>query len=316
MKKILIFLVTISQSLCFLFQASSQPAKAIASEQSTYGYYKALSSCLLFRTSDILNMSIENIFFIVPEGYFVKKISDTNTTTLKVTYGGKYGFVSKERIKSVSFLPKTKYLDGITFSISSMSGTQLWKIPSTENQSNILIRFIPAGTSGITYVAEASGEIPTGSSSNKWYYCLYSPGNDTTSVYEGYIHSEKTSSLSAIPPNLEDDPSNQNENNKTDTSSFLFLRPVLISFLSITIISLIIVLFLSSKRKAKEDEYLSNQKEYHEEKSKPKRNDISKYKNHSYTLKDKFESFFYKEETKPKKHIVFESLDSDDDEYL
>lgn len=311
MKKIIVILISFILLLNNNYQTS---ITSLASYQTnTYGYYKALSSCLLFKTSDILDISIDNVYFIVPEGYFVKKISDTNTTTLKVSYQGKYGYVNKDRIKSVSFLPQTKYLEGITFSISSMSGTQLWKTPSTSNTSNILVHFIPAGTSGITYIAEATGEVPAGSSSSKWYYCLYSPGNDATSVYEGYIHSEKTTSLSTIPQNLEDEPTTSQNDNNNSSTQFGTIKPILIAFSLIMLLSLSIVILLSNKRKLKDDNTESHQ---HKSQEKPTKNTISKYKNKNYTLKDKFESFMYKEEEKPKRKILFDSLDSDDDELL
>ena len=85
-----------------------------------YGYMKALSSCLFFKTSDITNMSLENIYFTIPEGYFVKKIYDLSQTTIKVTYNNKVGYVMSERVKLVSFLPTVKYLDNITFDILSI----------------------------------------------------------------------------------------------------------------------------------------------------------------------------------------------------
>ena len=206
MKNFIIFFAQLSVIICSLPSTTIKPNFTYAQTQNTsYGYYKCLSACLFFKTSDITDMNISNIYFLIPEGYFVKKIDDISPSTIKVSYGTKTGYVMSERVKSVSFLPRVKYLENITFDINPTSGTQLWLTPSSKDNSNIVVKLIPAGTKNLTYIAKVNGEIPTGSTSSVWFYCYYSPAYEPTSVYEGYIHSEKTINLTEIPQNKEDE---------------------------------------------------------------------------------------------------------------
>jgi len=323
-------------TLC-LFCYSAHPISAIVKADTNnfdqnYGYYKALSSCLLFKTSDVSNMDITNVLFIIPEGYFVKKISEISTTTLKVSYNSISGYVMTERVKLVSFLPKAKYLEGITFDIVQSSGTQIWKLPSSNDSSNILYSHIKSGTINIKYIAEARGEIPTGATSPVWYYCHYSPESDPTSVYAGYIHKEKTTNLTTIPLNTEDDViiKNESEINETDTLNLdATVKTILICLISLPLLSIIIVLLLSSRRKAKikkiiEQENMTetstneNNYDYEDKLVKEHRNSkkISDFKNKKYSIKDKFNNFVFEEEVDNKNQFSFSNISFDDDEDL
>ncbi len=329
MKKIkLFFLSIVSIAFATSFQVMS-PLTAFATNSSTgYGYMKCLSSCLLFKTSDITDMSLDNLYFVVPEGYFVKKVKDISETTIEVTYNGKTGFVMSERVTSVDFLPKTKYLQNITFDISSYSGTQLWNKPTTSGSSNILVKHIPAGTKHITYVADIRGEIPAGSTSPVWYYCYYSPASDPTSVFEGYIHSEKTTSLSVIPPNTEGNPQpplqNETNTNQAEITTRGTVEIILIALIALPILTIIVLLFLSSKRKDKQDaithemERMANDKDIAPiTRENHKKGKISDFKNKRFSLKNSFENFMYTTPPETSKmNINFDPLDEIDDDDL
>ena len=332
MRKFINFLFSLGLLITIIF---AQPkfkliANANSSLATNYGYYKVLSSCLFFKTSDITDMSYENVYYIIPEGYFVKKISDISATTIKVSYGNKTGYVMSERVKLVSFLPNQKYLDNITFDILSSSGTQLWSKPSSEEQANIIVKLVPSGTKSITYIASARGEIPAGATSSIWYYCYYSPANDPTSVYEGYIHSEKTTNLTDIPKNLEDDEIITNDYTGDQDANTLSLpstlQIILISLISLPLLVIIILLITSSKRKEKLrllEELNLNNDDYSASalKDPPIQRTSSKQvkelKNKKFSIKSSFDKFMY-EQPKPtdKTKFIFENLDIDDDEDL
>ncbi|MBQ9790655.1 MAG: hypothetical protein IJW24_03570 [Clostridia bacterium] len=333
MKKLLSFLSSsLILVLCSIAPANFPSAKAY-NQTSSYGYMKCDSSCLFFKTSDITNMNIDNIYFIIPEGYFVKKISEVSSTTIQVSYMNKTGFVMTERVREVDFLPEIKYLQNITFDISSFSGTQLWSVPSTEDSSKILVKIIPAGTKKLTYVAEARGEIPVGSTSPVWFYCYYSPVSDPTSVFEGYVHSEKTSSLSPIPENLEGKILETTESQNQNTSSSHTTLPktveiVLISLIALPILVILVLLFLSGRRKEKAANIAaSNSDNFHEldntpisRKNTQPKNDINYLKNKKFSLKKSFDNFMFeptcKNSENHKTTIAWDSLEDNDDDDL
>ena len=154
-------------------------------------YAKAKANCYLFKTSDITDASYRNVEYIIPETYFVKILNDINDSVKKVQYNNKIGYVSSDSIFVVDFVPVMPSLDGVFFDISDGVGTHLRKSPTADDSSNVIM-VIPAGTKSVCYIASIIGTIPTGGSSNVWYYVTYSPSSDPTSVYEGYVYSLKT----------------------------------------------------------------------------------------------------------------------------
>ena len=333
MKKFLLILFIIL-NFCNGHTIISSGAKASSFDPTTaesstnYGYYKVLSSCPLFKTSDITNTTLDNIYFIVPETYFVKKISDISASTIKVSYSGKIGYVMTERVRLVSFLPNEKYLKGITFDISKLSGTQMWSTPSSNDMTKIIFKHIEAGTTNISYIASTNGEIPPGATSPVWYYCTFSPANDPTSVYEGYIHSEKTTNLSQILENSEDD---KVYNELSQTTKTLFGLPksietILIVFVSIPLLSTIVIIYLNSRRKNKqksmnETDFNDTQHQFASiNKSQKSNNSISKFRGKKYSMKEKFDNFMFEssQNTTPSNQnkFKFSNLDIIDDDDL
>ncbi len=215
-------------------------------------YGKAKQNCYLFKTSDITDSSFRNVLFIVPETYFVTVLDQINSMICKVEYKNRIGYVSVDSISIVNFVPSVPTLENITFDIPDQVGTQIRVAPVAEDTSNIL-KVIPASTKSIQYIATIIGEIPTGGTSNIWYYCLYTPSADPTSVYEGYVYSGKTQNLSNIPKNTEaaseipPDDANDESNNIVIND---LVKGVLIALICIPIV-LIFILLVSSNRKKK-----------------------------------------------------------------
>lgn len=224
-------------------------------------YAKAKESCFLFKTSDVTDASFRNVVFIVPETYFVIVLSDVNTMVKKVQYNNKIGYVSTDSVVEVDFLPINPTLEGVTFDIPDSVGTHLRSAPSADNNSNVLM-VIPAGTKSVNYVASIIGTVPTGGSSNIWYYVIYSPMSDPTSVYEGYVYGSKVVNLSEIFINEEgNEEIKTDENDKTESSFVLndTVRTVLIVLICLPII-LVFVLLVVGNKKSKNNKILEGYK--------------------------------------------------------
>lgn len=194
-----VFASQVSSTLSGLTFAS-QSSNTISSS----GYAKVQQNCLLFKSDDTLNSTYQNVYFEIPESYFVNILSKVNDTTYKVKYGEIIGFVDASKITTVSLTPKEPTLEDIFFNINTDAGTQIRTSPDASDSLNILTT-IPSGTEGIKYIAKINATIPSGGASNVWYYAEYTPTNNPTRVYTGYIYSERTANLTNIPTNLETD---------------------------------------------------------------------------------------------------------------
>ncbi len=163
-------------------------------------YAKAKENCILYKSSNLEN-NLTNEYFDIPLSYFVTILATVSDTVYKVSYKEFVGYCSADNLTIVSFTPSTSTLENITFDICSDAGTQIWSLPS--DQSGNKLTTVPADTLCLEYIASITGEIPSGGTTNLWYYARYTPASFSTKVYEGYIYSEAATNLTHIPTNLE-----------------------------------------------------------------------------------------------------------------
>ena len=165
-------------------------------------YAKCLSNCILYKSLEMKD-DLNEIYFVLPESYFVIILDKIDNQIYKVQYDKFIGYVYSKYVTIATFTPIVKFLENITCDIKPSSGTQVWSNPSTGG--NILTT-IQANEKNINYISFVYGEIPTGGESNIWYYINYTPSTNVTNVYEGYIYSENVTNLSEIVFNAESNP--------------------------------------------------------------------------------------------------------------
>ncbi len=203
-------------------------------------YAKASAGCVLYKSDD-LNNNINNIYFVIPETYFVSVLEVVSDACMRVQYGTYVGYVSTDTLVVATFIPIVKTLDNIKFDIKETSGTQIWSTPSSNNK---VLTTIPAGTKNVNYISFAYGDIPSGGESNIWYYVSYTPKSNSTNVYEGYVYSENVTNLSEIVANTESNPEtilpNDGDDNILTISSSV--RTLLIALISIPVILLFAII--------------------------------------------------------------------------
>ena len=232
MKKIVIFLLFL-----IMIPISNKNMNLCFSKSETTTYAKALENCVLYK-SENLTESPDNVFFIVPESYFVILLESVSDECFKVQYQKYIGYVSSKSVIVSTFIPIVKFLDNITFDIKETSGTQVWNKPNTDGR---VLTTISAGSKNIHYIAYVYGNIPSGGESNLWYYVSYTPSPNSTNVYEGYVYSENTTNLSSIVYNTECNPEViENQNNDGDT----FYVSSTIKTIVVVIIAVPIILFI------------------------------------------------------------------------
>jgi len=216
-------------------------------------YAKAKSNCILYKTKDINNNSPSNIYFFVPESYFIC-VLEQQDNIVKARYSSFVGYVDASFVSIVSFVPKKPYLENVFINIFANSGTQLRTQPIIDN--NNVLATMPAGTPNLNYIAKTAGETPVGGVSNVWYYVEYSPEFSPTEVFAGYIYSERTTAP-VFESNLEAEPaapkqdiigsiSADSEYENVEIS--FVLRIVLIALICLPIITIFLIAIIKQKR--------------------------------------------------------------------
>ena len=318
MCKILLFYIVLI--LCFNFANIENFSYA---KTQSVRYAKVLNGCLLYKSQDLKD-DIDNVYFVVPESYFVTILEDVNDNAYKVQYDKYIGYVKCEFVSPVTFVPDVKTLTNIKCDIKQTSGTQIWNKPSADGN---VLAIIPAGEIGVSYISYVFGEIPTGGEINVWYYILYTPSSNLTNVYEGYVYSENVTNLTDIPVNLEDNPElyvdgkDSGENNVYISSTF---KTVIVALISIPIILLIsIILYKLVKFITKYTNKNKNANNYNYEKSNLesdfKANDLSSDEKYS-SIKTEIDNMRNKTYHKKlirnnnnKRYPTFPIYDSEDD---
>lgn len=313
MKKFWYFLLC----LTIFFSPLKRQNFCMALSQSTT-YAKVSSNCVLYKNQD-MNESLDNIYFVIPETYFVSVINFVSDSCMKVQYGNFTGYVKSSDIVIASFIPQTKQLEGVTFDIKDTSGTQIWSIPATSGR---VLTTISAGVKNISYIAFAYGEIPTGGESNLWYYVTYTPEASSTSVFEGYVYSENVTNLSEIPVNIEVNPESENIDESIEDTILISssVRTVLIALISIPVIIFLAVILYKIVKKYRENTFNKRNLIQKESENFAENNTFSAPNEHAGVLKKQLMNLKNSSFVRKNRHTysgddypVFPSYDSDDD---
>lgn len=288
--KILSLLILIITFLSFNFAYTLQSKKcnvkfSFASNQILTNYAKVKSNCLFFKSEEITNTQFNNIYFEIPESYFVTVLSQISPNVLKVKYANIIGFVNPSYLTMVNLTPKQPTLEGITFNINEDAGTHIRKTPDASSPENILTT-IPENTKNIKYIAKIFATVPTGGLSEVWYYAEYTPQTSPTTVYTGYIYSERTNNLTNIPTNLEDDVViNQNNTSSSVNDDFITINPTLKIILIVLICLPVLIIFLTllfKHTKNKKNNDISTKEKYQLENSANFNDSKNKQLNHNF----------------------------------
>lgn len=318
---IIVFVIWIFSFLFFPFCFENHVCFAENTQQvSQKKFAKAKENCFLFKTSDTTSSSYSNIFFCVPESYFVTILSEPSSSVFKVEYKGKIGFVSSDTVTVVSFVPVVPTLDDVFVDVSSVSGTQLRSSPSAENSSNVL-RILQAGTKNLEYVSFIYAEKPTGGNSDVWFFVVFFPEDDPTAVFEGYVYSEKTCNLTSFSQNLENNPElkiDSSSKNQSEISLNKNIRIVLLVLILLPIVLVLLIAIFKAKNKFHKTKSVSEdfQNEKINDNFKTSKKSVSSLKGKHFVLKDKnrdSESEFETEISPFKPSFpTFEIVDDDD----
>lgn len=242
----------------FSFESELFIEDCFAENEDTIIYAKVLDDCVLFKNEE-MNLEFNNVYFQIPESYFIVVLETISETCLKVQYGKYIGFIDATKVEIAKFVPVVKTLENVTFDIKENVGTKIWQYPTTS--SNVFTT-LSAGTKNIVYIASVSGQIPTGGKSDVWFYVYYTPSFDSTNVYEGYVYSENTTNLSEIVFNNETNPviiSEEMDGNENLIFISTTIKTIVIAVIFIPIILFFaVILFNLIKKLKKNTKYSKN----------------------------------------------------------
>ncbi len=172
--------------------------------QNTKNYLKILKDTPLFKTQDNTQDVAGNIFFTLPESYYLQIIGETTlkdgTAGYYATFNGVSGYVQKSALATE--FTSTSTQPNITITLAKDAGTYLRATPEITDEN--IIRLLKEGTENIKFVGYTAGVLPSdGLNSNLWYYVVIELGPTTTCT--GYIYSERCN-LSEPFTRLNDEP--------------------------------------------------------------------------------------------------------------
>lgn len=289
-QKILIYflmLILLCLMPCFDFDNENICFATSDEQVSNKRFAKAKENCFLFKTSDVSSVVCSNVYFCVPESYFVTILAEQSSSVFKVEYKGKIGFVSADTVVVATFVPVVPTLDDVTVDIGESSGTQLRSSPLAQNNSNVL-KILPAGTKNLEYVSFISSEKPAHGTSDVWFFVLFFPEDDPTAVFEGYVYSEKTCNLSKISKNLEANPELKNDvlGDEKEIALNRNVKIILLILILIPIVLVFVIVALRSNKILKKKRIENQNVEPENEEIKPPKT-VKFFKGKQFVLKNK-----------------------------
>ena len=208
----------------------------------TCNYYRVTSNfCTLYRQIPTQN-SFNEVYFNLPQTYFIKYIENANNAFAKIEYLGVIGYVELDKITPVYSTPSTPY-PSRNFDILNTANPVVYELATT---SSNYIGVIPYTAKNITYLGELSNENTT------WYFCKFTSIEQGTIT--GYIDSNLTQNLTQFTPNEEEvllEPIQQTSSDflapelKTNSSILLIIA------LGIPALLLLFLIFKPNKQKHK-----------------------------------------------------------------
>ncbi len=196
MISIIIFLILISSLFPFFIVENCVSVYA-----STIYYARIMTNNAYLYKSPLDIDDYSNVYFILPQTYFVELLDLSNSDFYKVNYSTFTGYVKKDCVQAIVGAPQNAYLDNLNFRIYAEMSRDLRSEPTTLSGSSSQVAYIPLYNRNLTYYGSIVGEECIDGRTNIWYYCKYSADKD----YYGYVYSDFCDELpDPLPKNSEE----------------------------------------------------------------------------------------------------------------
>lgn len=195
-KKIIICLCILS--LIFYFIASFLNVNSIFAE-SKVQYAKVVSSNVKLYRSLSGNEDFLNVYFTIPQSYFLILNYCDNDNYYSATYLDITGYVKRNEVQCVKGTPSTPFANDASFRVWVPGGIELRSSPTQSQGLNTVATIQPMETN-LKYYGSIDGEESISYKSTNWYYCKYYKNGISQS---GYVYAAFCDLLTLIPENKE-----------------------------------------------------------------------------------------------------------------
>lgn len=241
MKKILSLIFAVTLSMFFFINSSA--AQKVQAEEGALGYGLIVeNNSLLYRTPTDSDLP-ENIYFYLPETYFVEILEQVDEVFYYVRFSNVLGYVKFSAINVKDYVPVSIFPKNLTLKISGDLSANIRELPQS---SSTLVTSLPSGTSMVYLNKTAGQELRSGQS--YWYFVKIP--NETADKY-GYIYADYISLESEIiipndtsPMPIEDNPNSEEKKNNTYT---IWTQVIIALAVCIPVVFIIYLLFKPRK---------------------------------------------------------------------
>jgi|GEM_PF-2801661 len=231
-------------SAAILINIQLQSKIAMAAEEKAY--LRIISENTPLYRTPVENGEIDNLYFMLPQTYFVELLDEPTSNFYHVNYQGVSGYVLKTNLQRVYATPQQPYPANITFQIEGVANAIIRATPNKDTGAYLGI--IPFNATGVEYLGSISGQQAMQNLGTIWYYARYISFEQGALV--GYVYSPLTTQIPVITPNIEELPVTPLYNadpiippELTNPSSWL-----LIALISIPAIFLLYMLFKPARK--------------------------------------------------------------------
>lgn len=155
------------------------------------------AGCYLFKTP-VDNTNYANVYFMIENSYFVELLNEHNDEFYKAKYLDVIGYVKKSQVQCVQGVPKTPYLNNISFRVYNDLSRAMYDKPYMNSNNPTLKIFLPLYCQNLLYYGMIYGESAVEERTNIWYYCKYTVTGEC-----GYVYSDSCDKMTTITPNTE-----------------------------------------------------------------------------------------------------------------
>ena len=193
------------------------------------------------------NAETDNLYFLLPQTYFVELLGEPTSTFYCVGYQGITGFVLKNDVQRVYGTPVQPFPSNITFQIEGVANAIIRSGPNKDTGTYLGV--VPFNAASVEYLGSITGQQAMPNLGSLWYYARYVSYEQGTIT--GYVYAALAKGLPSIVPNTEDlltVPSNPTNDDVlpaelSDPSTWL-----LIGLISLPAIFLLYMLFKPTKK--------------------------------------------------------------------
>ncbi len=203
--KIFVFTIAIVMMLCFY--PTNHDTSAFADTIDTY--YRIINDNVYLYKQNTLEDSFDNIYFKLPQSYFVKLVSQQDNI-LYVEYDGIMGYVSTTGLQQCYSVPTMPYASNLTLETIDACNVVIYDAPTSTSK---YIGLIPFNATNVKYYGTVVGQEIMSDQGSTWYFVKYQSFEQ--GVLYGYIYAPLTVNISEAPTNIEEVDTTKNDVQQT-----------------------------------------------------------------------------------------------------